>query len=574
VKQNYEIHDKEMLAIIRALEEWRHFLEGATHPVEIWTDHKNLKYFMTAKKLNRCQARWSLYLVRFNFLLHHRPGRTMGKPDALSRRANHGNGASNNENIVLLRPEFLAVCALKGIELTGVEQKILSDIHKGNRNGDQEEPIAKAARELRSSANEAVHSSEWSNVDGLLRFRGKIYVPWSLDLRRQIVALCHDTQIAGHPGHWKTLELVSQNYWWPQMSRYIGQYVSTCDLCLQTKPWRHSPVSELQLLSVPDAWWDTLSVDFVVKLPESSGHDAVMTVVDAVSKRVHFIPTHTMVIAEGAARLFLHYVWKLHGLLKRVVSDRRPQFVALFTKELYRLLGIRISSSTAWHPQTDGQMEHVNQELDQFLYLFVNKWQDNWYDLLPIAEFQHNNYVYSAMQQPPFPLDTGRIPRMGFEPRQDPSSLEIVNEFTKRMESTTEEAKSTIRKAQEDMTRYYNRRRSLAFVFQPGDRVYLDASDIKTTRSSLKLSHCRLEPFKIERQVGPLAYRLKLPHRLRQLHPVFNVVKLSAAPDNLIPGRKPQAPPSPIVVDRELEWEVEEVLDSRWHQRRFQFLIK
>jgi len=212
MERNYEIHDKEMLAIIRALEEWRHFLEGATHPVEIWTNHKNLEYFMTAKKLNRRQARWSLHLARFDFLLHHRPGRTMGKPDALSRRADHRNGTSDNENIVLLRPEFLAVRALEGVELTGVEQKILSDIHKGNRNGDQEEPIAKAARELRNSANEAVHSSKWSNVDGLLQFRGKIYVPRSLDLCRQIVALCHDTQIAGHPGHWKTLELVSRNY--------------------------------------------------------------------------------------------------------------------------------------------------------------------------------------------------------------------------------------------------------------------------------------------------------------------------------------------------------------------------
>jgi len=124
------------------------------------------------------------------------------------------------------------------------------------------------------------------------------------------------------------------------MSRYIGQYVSTCDLCLWTKPWRHSPVGKLQLLSVPDAWWNTLSVDFVVELPESSGHDAVMMVVDAVSKRVHFIPMHTTVTAERAAWLFLHYVWKLHGLLKRVVSDRGPQFVALFTKELYRLLSI------------------------------------------------------------------------------------------------------------------------------------------------------------------------------------------------------------------------------------------
>jgi len=148
------------------------------------------------------------------------------------------------------------------------------------------------------------------------------------------------------------------------MSRYIGQYVSTCDLCLRTKPWRHSPVGELQLLSVLDARWDTLSVDFMVELPESSGHDAIMTVVDSVSKKVHFVLTHMTVTVEGAARLFLHHVWKLHGLPKRVVSDHRPQFVASFTKELYRLLGIRLSSSTAWHPQTDRQTERVNQELD------------------------------------------------------------------------------------------------------------------------------------------------------------------------------------------------------------------
>jgi len=163
---------------------------------------------------------------------------------------------------------------------------------------------------------------------------------------------------------------------------------------------------------------------------------------------------------------------------------------------------------------------------------------------------------------------------MGFKLRQNSSSLETVNKFTKRMESATEEAKSMIRKAQEDITRYYNRRRSLAPIFQPGDWVYLDASDIKTTRPSPKLSHHRLGPFEIERQVGPLAYRLKLPHGLRQLHLVFNVVKLSTILDNLIPGRKPRALPPPIVVNGEPEWKVKEVLDSRWHRRRFQFLIK
>jgi len=200
-----------------------------------------------------------------------------------------------------------------------------------------------------------------------------------------------------------------------------------------------------------------LSVDFVVELPSSSRHDAVMTVVDSVSKRVHFIPTHTTVTAEGAARLFLYQVWKLHSLPKCVISDRGPQFIARFTKELYRLLGIKLASSIAWHPQTDGQTERVNQELDQYLRLFVNERQDDWYDLLPMAEFQHNNYVHSATQQPPFLLDTGQLPRMGFEPRQNPSGLETVNEFTERMKTAIEEARSAIRKAQDDMKKYYDR---------------------------------------------------------------------------------------------------------------------
>ena len=120
-----------------------------------------------------------------------------------------------------------------------------------------------------------------------------------------------------------------------------------------------------------------LSVDFIVKLPLSSRCDTVMTVVDSVSKQAHFIPTHMTVIVEGVARFFLHQVWKLHGLPKYVVSDHGPQFVAHFTRELYHLLGIKLVSSIVWHPQTDRQTERVNQELDQYLWLFVNKWQDD-----------------------------------------------------------------------------------------------------------------------------------------------------------------------------------------------------
>jgi len=156
---------------------------------------------------------------------------------------------------------------------------------------------------------------------------------------------------------------------------------------------------------------------------------------------------------------------------------------------------------------------------------------------------------------------------MGFEPRQNHSDLETVNEFTERMRMAIEEAKSAIRKAQEDMKRYYNQCRTLAPVFNPGDKVFLDASDIRTTCPSQKLSHRRLGPFVVEQRIGPMAYRLKLPYRMKQLHPVFNVVKLTPAPDDPITERKTEDHLPPIVIDGEAEWEVEKILDSRWHWR-------
>jgi hypothetical protein len=197
-------------------------------------------------------------------------------------------------------------------------------------------------------------------------------------------------------------------------------------------------------------------VDFISELPDTHGHDAIMNVVDSVGKRAHFMSTNTTITALGAARLFLQNVWKLHGPPHSIVFNRGPQFIAEFTRELYRLLGITLSTTTAYHPQADGQTERVNQELEQYLQVFVNEHQDDWDELLPMAEFQYNNHVYSGTQQTPFYLDSGQHPHMGFEPAQPASHLETVNKFMNRMHSAFTEAKAALAKVQEDMTRYYN----------------------------------------------------------------------------------------------------------------------
>jgi hypothetical protein len=160
----------------------------------------------------------------------------MGKPDALSRWADHGSGQGDNDNLTLLAPELFWIHALAGIRLEGNERNILQEVRCSLKDDAQEELVAKAARELRKDKGRGtVKSTEWSESDGLLMFCGKIYVPKDRDLRRRIVEQHHDMRIAGHAGHFKTLKLVSCNYWWPQMSHYIGIYVKHCDLCNQTK---------------------------------------------------------------------------------------------------------------------------------------------------------------------------------------------------------------------------------------------------------------------------------------------------------------------------------------------------
>ena len=190
----------------------------------------------------------------------------MGKSDALSRRADHGSGWEDNRDITLLTPTFLAVRALEGLEIVGQERDLLRLIRRETKGEELEDTVKEAVKALRSTSAHSIRFSEWAEADGVLYFQGKIYVPPTTDIQRKIVALHHDSHIAGHPRRWKTLKLITRNYWWPHMSRYVGQYTATCDLCLRTKVQRQLPTGHLEPLLTPDTRWEIISVDFIVEL--------------------------------------------------------------------------------------------------------------------------------------------------------------------------------------------------------------------------------------------------------------------------------------------------------------------
>jgi len=196
-----------MLAVVRCLEAWRHFLEGAVEKFEIWTDHKNLKYFMKAQKLNQRQARWTLYLSRFNFILKHVPGSKMGKVDSLSRRPDREVGVvKDNKDETLVKPEWLQVRRTEAVEIIVDGIDLLEEVRKSKVKDDK---VVKAVKEMKKAEVKMLRDEEWREVECIIYKEGKVYVPKDEKLRAEIIRLHHNMPIEGHGGQWKMVELVT-----------------------------------------------------------------------------------------------------------------------------------------------------------------------------------------------------------------------------------------------------------------------------------------------------------------------------------------------------------------------------
>lgn len=547
-ERNYHAGERELLAVVHCLKVWRCYLEGSDFTVV--TDHNPLTWFATQPTLSPRQARWEEFLSRFDFTWEYRPGR-INVADPLSRRpdmmlAMITRSKSKKPAVSNTKAQATAVAAEAPVDVAIQPGTLLHVIALASVD------VSAAPTGFKLSHGVYVNDS------------GQIYVPEGA--RDRCITEHHDAPAAGgHRGVAGTVHLIQNTYWWPRMWKSVETYVRGCDTCQRSKARNVKPAGKLQSLPIPTRKWGSVSMDFIVSLPRTkAGFDAIMVVVDRLTKFARFIPTTSNYDAPEVARLFVEHVYANHGMPDELITDRDKIFVGGFWKSVAKQLQITHKMSTAFHPQTDGQTERTNRTLQQYLRCYVNPAQDDWDDWLPLAQFAYNNARQESTGYSPFYLTYGLNPVTPSTLGADsvvsrPSHVPSADAFVESLDTDLRHARQVLERAQQRQKSNADTRRSPA-KFSVGDKVLLSTANIrlKSGTSSTKLLPRYIGPFKVLARIGEVAYKLELPACMK-IHPVFHVSLLSVYHDN----GQVQPPPPPSLVDDELLYDVEHVLQHR-----------
>ena len=403
-----------------------------------------------------------------------------------------------------------------------------------------------------------------------------MYVPKKEGLRTKLLQMHHDDPLAGHFGRARTEELLRRNYHWVNMQEDITKYVKSCGICQTAQTPRHRPYGKLESLPIPSRPFAELSMDFITGLPQSiwKGRivDAILVIVDRFSKWCLFFPVSTTMDASELAELFHQEVELRYGPPNGIVSDRGSVFTSRFWSKLCYLSKVKLRYSTAFHPQTDGQTERMNQTLEHYLRCFIDAQQKLWPSLLRTAEFACNNAVNSTTSLSPFQALLGFNPNFQIrdgDVRVEKEAPAAQHRFEK-LNELREKLQTSWRKATEAQATQYNKRHQ-EMSFKKNDIVALSTKNLRLKEGTTKkLSPRWIGPFRILECVGKQAYRLLLPDEYAAIHNVFPVSLLQ--PWEQREG-EPEQLPLPELADDD-EWEVEEIKDDQCFEDELHYLVK
>lgn len=382
---NYPTHEKELLAIVRALRKWRTDLLGIQF--EVYTDHKPLKEFKKQKNLSRRQACWQEFLGQYDFEIEYIPGELNSPADSLSRLPPPPT------------PPSADVAAIGSLRIA-TDPSWLTAIRAGYR----KDPWVRGLMNDRTASNVDVR-------DGLVFISERLVIPRVRDVREHLFRLAHDT--LGHFGADKSYAALWSCYYWPRMRKDMEElYVPSCNECQRNKASTRKPVGSLHPLPVPDRRRGSVAIDFIGPLPEDDGHNCIATITDRLGADFRPIATRTDISAEQFADIFFDQWYCKNGLPDDIVSDRDKLWLSRFWLALNKLTGVKLKLSSSYHPQTDGSSERLNKTVIQLLHYHIARNQKGWARTLPRIRFDIMNTVNASTGFSPFQLHLGRSPKV------------------------------------------------------------------------------------------------------------------------------------------------------------------